>query len=240
MKILIAAAVFALALPLAAQNKSTNCVDASTLEEKHGRGGIVGGAQRVMGMPSTTVDAPDTTNVCPLSAHQKLSVWAKRSYSPTNLLAAGFSAAIWQATDSDPRDRGYGQGWEAYGARYGASLATAESTHFFQSFLLPSIFKQDPRYFRKRTGGFGSRFAYSISRVLVTRTDAGHQAFNISAVGGALGGTALANLYLPKVDQDGGRNAVFFGLSMANTAGWNLWSEFGPNIWGKLRGKDKK
>ena len=235
MKILIAAAVLALALPMAAQNKSSNCVDASTLEEKHERGGIVGGAQKVMGMPSTTVDAPDNTNVCPLSTHQKLSVWAKRSYSPTNLLAAGVTAAVWQATDDDPR--GYGQGWGAYGARYGASLASGESTHFFQSFLLPSIFKQDPRYFRKRTGSFGSRFAYSISRVLVTRTDAGHQAFNVSAIGGALGGTALGNLYLPKVDQDGGRNAVLFGLSMANTAGWNLWSEFGPDIWRKLRGR---
>ncbi len=239
MKLPLALVIFALVLPMMAQTKTSECVDASTLQEKHQHGGIVGGAQKVLAMPSTTVDAPDNTNVCPLTAHQKLTVWVKRSYSPTNLLAAGFNAAIWQATDSDPRDRGYGQGWDAYGARYGASLATAESTHFFQSFLLPSIFKQDPRYFRKRSGGFGSRFMYSISRVLVTRTDAGHQAFNVSAVGGALGSTALANLYLPKYDQDAGRNAVFFGLSMANTAGWNLWSEFGPDIWHKLRGKNK-
>jgi hypothetical protein len=240
MKLPLAAVVMAFVLPLAAQTNTSNCVDASTLEAKHERKGIVGGAQKVLQMPSTTVDAPDNTNVCPLTTHQKLSVWVKRSYSPTNLLAAGVNAAIWQGTDSDPRDRGYGQGWEAYGARYGASLATAESTHFLQSFLLPSIFKQDPRYFRKRNGGFGSRFMYAISRVMVTRTDAGHEAFNVSAIGGALGATAMANFYLPKYDQDGGRNAVLFGLSMANTAGWNLWSEFGPDIWRKLRGKNRK
>jgi hypothetical protein len=232
--------LLALVLPATAwaQAKGSQCVDASTLQEKHQRGGIVGEAQKVMRMPSTTVDAPPDTNVCPLTAHQKFNVWLQRSYSPANLLAAGADAAVWQATDDDPR--GYGQGWEAYGARYGASLATTESTLFFQSFLLPSILKEDPRYFRKGSGGFGKRFAYSISRVMVTRTDAGRQSFNVSAVVGALGGAALSNAYLPTVDQDAGRTAVSFGLSLANTAGWNLLSEFGPDIWKKLRGKKKE
>jgi hypothetical protein len=185
---------------------------------------------------SNCVDA--STNVCPLTAHQKFNVWVQRSYSPTNLLAAGVNAAVWQATDDNPR--GYGQGWDAYGSRYGASLATTESTRFFQSFLLPSILKEDPRYFRKGQGGFGNRFAYSISRVLVTRTDSGHQSFNFSAVGGAFAGAALSNTYMPDVNRDAGRTAVSFGLSLANTAGWNLLKEFGPDIRHKLRGNKKK
>ena len=235
MRLPLAAVVLALALPMVAQAQASNCVDASTLQEKHRRGGIVGGARKVMSSPTTTVDAPPDTNVCPLTAHQKLIVWVKRSYSPANLLAAGVSAAIWQATDTDPR--GFGQGWEAYGARYGASLATTESTEFFQSFLLPSILKEDPRYFRKGHGGFGSRFGYSISRVLVTRTDAGRQSFNFSAVGGAFAAAALSNTYMPDVDRGAGRTAASAGMSLANTAGWNLLSEFGPDIWHKLRGK---
>ena len=237
MRFAIAAVLLALVLPVGAQTDSSKCVDASTLQEKRPRHGVIAGAQKVMGMPSTVVDAPPDTNVCPLTAHQKLNVWVQRSYSPANLLAAGLNAAVWQATDDDPR--GYGQGWEAYGARYGASLATTESTRFFQSFLLPSILKEDPRYFRKGNGGFGNRFAYSVSRVLVTRTDSGNKMFNFSTVGGALGGAALSNVYLPKVDQDAGRTAVSFGLSLANTAGFNLLSEFGPDIWRKLRGKKK-
>jgi hypothetical protein len=235
MRLTIAAVVLAVVLPAAAQNQSSQCVDAYMLHEKQQRGGIVGGAQKVMAMPRTTVDAPPDTNVCPLTAKEKLGVWAQRSYSPANLLWAGLDAAAWQATDDNPR--GFGQGWGAYGARYGASLATTESTAFFSSFLLPSILKEDPRYFRKGSGGFGSRFVYSISRVLVTRTDAGRQRFNFSAVGGALGAAALSNTYLPKVDQDGGRTAVSFGVSLANTAGWNLLSEFGPDVWHKLGGK---
>lgn len=239
MRLTVGAVLLALVLPVtaAAQAKSSNCVDASTLAEKHRRGGVVGGAQKVMSMPSTTVDAPPDTNVCPLTAHQKLNVWLQLSYSPANLLAAGVNAGIWQATDTDRR--GYGQGWEAYGARYGAELATTESTRFFQSFLLASIFKQDPRYFRKGSGGFGNRFGYSISRVLVTRSDAGRQQFNISAVGGAFAAAGLSNTYLPDVDRDIGRTLASAGLSLANSAGWNLLSEFGPDIWRKLRGKKK-
>jgi hypothetical protein len=229
--------VLALVLPMAAPAQTSNCVDASTLGEKQQRGGIVGGAQKVMSAPTTTVDAPPDTNVCPLTAHQKLMVWVKRSYSPANLLAAGVDAAVWQATDTDRR--GYGQGWEAYGARYGAEMANIESTRFFQSFLLPSILKQDPRYFRRGHGGFGSRFAYSISRVLVTRSDAGRKQFNFSAVGGAFAAAALSNTYMPDVDRDPGRTMASAGLTIANTAGWNLLSEFGPDIWRKLRGKKK-
>jgi hypothetical protein len=172
-----------------------------------------------------------------LTTRQKLMVWVQRSYSPTNLLAAGVNAAVWQATDDNPR--GYGQGWDAYGVRYGASLATTESTRFFQSFLLPSILKEDPRYFRKGQGGFGNRFAYSISRVLVTRTDSGRQSFNFSAVGGAFAGAALSNTYMPDVNRDARRTAVSAALSLATTAGWHVLSEFGPDIRHKLRGKKK-
>jgi hypothetical protein len=58
MRVPLAAVALALALPMAAQAQTSNCVDASTLEEKHRRGGIVGGAQKVMSMPSTAVNAP--------------------------------------------------------------------------------------------------------------------------------------------------------------------------------------
>lgn len=220
-----------------AQMPASACVDASTLEEKERRGGIVGGVQRVMRMPSTTVDAPPDTTICPLTTTQKLKVWVQRSYSPANLLIAGIDAAVWQATDTDPR--GFGQGWEAYGARYGAALATAESTRFFQSFLLPSILKEDPRYFRKGSGGFGPRLGYSISRVLVARTDSGHQRFNFSAVGGAFASAALSNTYLPEVDRNPRRTMASAGITLATTAGWKVLSEFGPDVWKKLRGKKK-
>ena len=220
---------------LRAQTKE--CVDASTLGEQRRRGGIVGQTQRVFSMPTPTVDAPPDVNVCPLGAHQKLAVWVQQSYSPANLLAAGVDAAVWQATDSDPR--GYGQGWNAYGARYGASLADIEATRFFQSFLLPAVLKEDPRYFRKGRGGFGPRFAYAISRVLVGRTDAGRSSFNFSAVGGSFAAAAISNTYLPDVDRDAGRTMATAGLTLADTAGWNLLSEFGPDIWRKLRGKKK-
>lgn len=238
MRLPLAAVVLALAWPMVAQAQTSNCVDAPTFQEEHHHGGIVGGAQKVMSRPSTTVDAPPDTNVCPLTAHQKFNVWVQRSYSPANLLASAVNAAVWQATDDNPR--GYGQGWDAYGARYGAWLATSESTRFFQSFLLPSILKEDPRYFRKGQGGFGNRFAYSISRVLVTRTDSGRQSFNFSAVGGAFAAAALSNTYMPDVNRDPGRTAMSGALSLATTAGWHVLSEFGPDIRHKLSGKKKK
>ncbi len=239
MKLTIGTAVLACVLPVVAmaQSSGSNCVDAATFEETQRHGGVVGGAEKVLSSPSTTVTAPPDANICPLSAHQKLNVWVQRSYAPVNILSAGVDAAIWQATDNDPR--GYGQGWDAYGSRYGASMANTETTRFFQSFLLPAILKQDPRYFRRGSGGFGSRFAYSISRVLITRSDAGRKQFNFSAVGGAFAAAGLSNTYLPDVNRDPGRTMASAALTLGNSAGWNLLSEFGPDIWRKLRGKKK-
>ncbi len=233
----LSAGVLLLASVAWAQAPPPPCVDASTLAAEPQRGGIVAQTKRVFRMPSTTVNAPPGTNICPLTASQKFAVWLRRSYSPANLLAAGFNAAVWQATDTNPR--GYGQGWDAYGARFGASLADAEATRFFQSFLLPVMVKEDPRYFRKGGGGAGARLEYAVSRVLVGRTDRGQPTFNFSAVGGAFAAAALSNTYLPDVDRNIGRTLASGGLSLASTAGWNLLSEFGPDLWRKVRGNKK-
>jgi len=51
-----------------------------------------------------------------------------QSVAPSALIVAAMSAGINQARDSWP---GYGQGWEAYGKRYGATLALNASTDMF-------------------------------------------------------------------------------------------------------------
>src|SRR6266436_5936323 len=114
---------------------------------------------------------PDlATSSGPLSTKQKFELFAGESVAPSRFLSSAVGAGYGQARDSLT---GYGQGMGGYGKRFGASMATAASTNFFSTFLLPSMLGHDPRHFVALHGSPGRRVGYALSRIVVTRTDRG-------------------------------------------------------------------
>jgi hypothetical protein len=228
-----------LAVPAGAQMAAAApCVDLSVkaaATPPQARPGFFGRVGRMTGLGSG-VDADAGQNICPLTPKQKFAVWAQKSYSPGNLLVAGVDAAVWQATEGR-NPQGFGQGWDSYGARFGASLANTESSRFFQTFLFPALLHDDPRYFRAARGSAGHRFGYAITRVLVARGDRGGHHFNFSTVLGAAAAAALSNTYYPEAARTTGRTLGSFGLNLGASAAWNVVYEFGPDLMRKLAGK---
>lgn len=167
-------------------------------------------------------------NVCPLSVNDKAKLYLVRATSPFNIVSAAGSAGIWQATQDS--HQGFGQGWSAYGSRFGASLANNESAQLLNSFIFASAMHMDPRYFRKGSGSFGSRFGYAISRVLVGRTDGGRAALNAPEIMGAVASAGLSNAYYPQSDRTASRTLESAGLTIAADAGWNVLREFGVEL----------
>jgi hypothetical protein len=134
--------------------------------------------------------------VPPLTTAQKFKVVALGSFDKIEFPWYGFLAGISQAQNSEP---GYGQGWEGYAKRYGAAFADGTIENFLTSAVLPSILKQDPRFFQSSEGGFTRRTGYAISRIFVTRTDSGGTQFNYSeVVGSALAAAISTNTYHPR------------------------------------------
>ena len=176
--------------------------------------------------PRGTVEKAE--NVCPMTVSEKGQLWLRHTYSPFNLVAAAGSAGIWQATQS--RHEGFGQGWDAYGSRFGAALANRESSDLFRTFVLSSALRMDPRYFRQGSGSFSSRFGYAISRVVVGRTDHGHATFNAPEILGSVGSAGLSNVYYPESDRTASRTLESAALNIAADAGWNVLKEFGPEL----------
>jgi hypothetical protein len=168
----------------------------------------------------------------PLSSGQKFLLAADVTIAPSAVIATAASAAISQAKDSWP---GYGQGWEAYGKRYGATMALDASTNLFGVFLLPSVLHHDPRYFPLAHASFGQHIGHALKRMLVTPTDAGGQAPNISGLLGPLGAEGLSNTYLPDAERTTGKTFQRYGIQMAIIAGSNVAREFWPAIFKTLR-----
>ena len=121
-------------------------------------------------------------NVPPLTTGQKFKVVAQGSFDPIQIVWYAALSGISQAENSEP---GYGQGAAGYGKRYGAYAADGTIENFFVGAIFPSMLRQDPRYFQNGHGSFFHRTGYAVSRIFVTRTDAGGSQFNYSEIIGA-------------------------------------------------------
>jgi hypothetical protein len=167
----------------------------------------------------------------PMTPGDKFKLFAVNTVNPFTFLSTAGWAGIEQAQDTYPS---WGQGAEGFGKRFGAVYASTATSNFFSNFMFPSILRQDPRYFRKLHGSFGSRLGYALSRVVVTRTDHGRSSPNVSLWLGAGSSAALGNLYYPDDQQDAGHVMGRFGINIATTAGFNVAREFWPDISRKL------
>jgi hypothetical protein len=178
--------------------------------------------QRVLGViPNFYV----TYNPAAAALHprQKFELAWKATVDPVSFGLVGATAGIQQASNSFS---GYGQGAQGFGKRYGAAYADLVTSTFIGGAILPSILKQDPRYFYKGTGSLRSRFFYAIANAVICKGDNGHWQANYSAIMGSLAAGGISNLYYPESDRDVTvtfeNTLIGIGTSAAN----NLLQEF--------------
>jgi hypothetical protein len=160
----------------------------------------------------TTNDTPLAQK--PLSPKEKYSLAWHQMFDVSAHFGNAFQAGLQHATDGEPH---YGQGWGAYGQRFGAAEADQVTSSFFIYGFFPYVLKQDPRYFRKGCGRILTRIAYSASRTVVARADSGHNTFNASQVFGQLAQAGISNLYYPNEDRDINGTIEGWGMNLAYT-----------------------
>lgn len=163
-------------------------------------------------------------NAAPLRTRQKFELAWKTMVDPVTFGLNGVVAGIQQAQNDFS---GYGQGAQGYAKRYGASYANLAAGTFIGSAILPSILKQDPRYFYKGSGSKRSRAFYAVANAVICKGDNGRWQANYSSIAGSLAAGGISTLYYPGKD----RSAV--GLTVENaligigaTAAANLLQEF--------------
>jgi hypothetical protein len=166
--------------------------------------------------------------VTPLSVKQKFQLFLRETVDPFTIIAGAAGAALSQAHNDDPK---YGQGSGPYAQRFGAAVADITTQNFFSDAVLSSILHEDPRYFRRGPRyRFWYRLGYSVSRLVVTQTDAGKSRFNYSNIGGMALGIGLSNAYYPDKSVNGTEVAERFGTSIVASALANILPEFWPDI----------
>ncbi len=160
----------------------------------------------------------------PLTARQKYALAWKSNIDPFTWLLNGAFAGIEQA---DNTFAGYGQGAQGYAKRFGANYADTFISTELGGAVLPSLFRQDPRYFYKGTGTIWERARYAIATTVICKGDNMRWQFNYSGILGGLAAGGISNLYYPASDR--GNVTVTFenaGIELAEGAVQNLFQEF--------------
>jgi hypothetical protein len=164
----------------------------------------------------------------PLSSKEKFKVVARGAFDYVQIPWYGFLAGISQAENSEP---GYGQGAQGYGKRLGAAAADGTIENFMVGAILPSILKQDPRFYQSSSGGFLHRTGYAVSRIFVTRTDRGTAQFNYSEIfGSALSAGISTYSYHPHADKTLANTASVWGTEIGYDTITIVVKEFWPDI----------
>jgi hypothetical protein len=163
-------------------------------------------------------------NSVPLTTRQKYSLAWRSNIDPFTWLLTGATAGVEQA---DNTFAGYGQGMQGYAKRFGANYADTFISTEIGDAILPSLFKQDPRYFYMGTGSVRSRSVHAIASAVICKGDNMRWQFNYSGILGGLAAGGISNLYYPSSDR--GNAAVTFenaGVQLALAAVQNLFQEF--------------
>ena len=172
------------------------------------------------------------TVLCVLKPKDKFILFVEDTFDPVSFLTAGFNAGIGQAQNTD---RSFGQGAAGYGHRFGASFVDQASSEFFKDFAYPTIFSQDPRYYRVLHGSFRSRFAHALEHAFVAHREDGAPVFNFSEWLGTTSAVVLSNTYHPDNKRGFDPAAERVGINVAEDMGFDVLREFWPEIARKLK-----
>jgi hypothetical protein len=163
-------------------------------------------------------------DAAPLVPKQKFELAWKSTIAPFTFVGVAALAGVQQATNAFD---GYGQGAQGYAKRFSAAYANVVAGTFIGSAILPSLLKQDPRYFYKGTGSTRSRFLYALASPLVCKGDNKRWQANYSAILGSFATGGISYLYYPKSDRDA-TQLVFqnTAIRVAESAFSNVLQEF--------------
>lgn len=186
-----------------------------------------GQTSRILGiLPNFRAVSADQ-HLPPQSVKEKFVTATEDSFDYSSLFAPTLVATISYERNSVPE---FGSGGVAYGRYIWHAAVDQTIENYMVEFVVPSITHEDTRYYTLGHGGFGKRFGYAVSRIVVTRSDSGHPTFNASEVIGAGAAAGISNLYYPTAERSVGNTMTSWATSLTVDAAGFFIKEFWPDI----------
>jgi hypothetical protein len=167
------------------------------------------------------------THLPPQSFKEKFWLATQDSFDYSAFIYEGMLAGAAMAEKSEPS---FGQGASGYGNYFAHTFADGTIENYMVEAVVPTLTREDPRYYTLGKGGFFKRTGYAVSRLLVTRKDSGNNTFNISEVVGAGAAAGISNSYYPDQTNVWVKTYQRWLSQMVQDAASNIAKEFWPDI----------
>jgi hypothetical protein len=192
-------------------------------------------SKRIFGIIPNYRTSPSLHPYSPITPGEKFKIASEDSFDRgTFVLAAAFAGEA-QLTNNN---RAFGQGLAGYGRYLGTSYADFVIGDFMTEAIYPTLLHQDPRYFRRGSGGTWARLGYAIGQTFWTHNDSGSMQFNYSEILGNATAVAISNAYY--VDNRDVSDAVIkLGNQIGVDLAANILKEFWPDLERKFSRKHK-
>jgi hypothetical protein len=168
----------------------------------------------------------------PQTPKEKFILMLQDSFDYSAFIYVGGLAGVADAEKSYPE---FGHGAAAYGRYYWHSFADNVNGNLFTEAVVPIVTHEDPRYYTMGRGGIFKRSVYSVSRLLITRSDLtatnnAHNTFNFSEVVGNGAAAGISTLYYPSKYSTWTKTGQKWIVQIGLDGGSNLVKEFWPDV----------
>jgi hypothetical protein len=209
---------------------ATTLPDAPSANQETGEGQQT---KRILGIIPNFRAVSVDTHLPPETPKEKFVGFVQDSFDYSSFIWIGALAGVSQLKNSTPE---LGQGAAGFGRYYWRAFADQTNENLWVGFLLPVATRQDPRYYtlgRRTANGYNGplkRTGYAVSRLFITRTDSGGNAFNFSEVGGSGAAAAISNLYYPSAERTWTKTYQRWILNASLDGVTLVFREFWPDI----------
>jgi hypothetical protein len=183
--------------------------------------------KRILGIIPNYRAVSANSHLPPLSFTEKFWLATQDTFDYSDFVLVGGLAGLSMAQKSQPA---FGQGAAGYGRYYWHTFVDGGIENYMTEAIVPTLTREDPRYYTLGKGGFFKRTGYAVSRLVITRTDSGNKTFNISEIVGAGAAAGIANTYYPPQSNTFVKTYQRWGTEVGLDGVFDVLKEFWPDI----------
>jgi hypothetical protein len=168
-----------------------------------------------------------TERAAPLTSNQKGKLAFRDFIDPFNLATiAAYSAVAIAANSHSP----YGPGWAGFGRLSGYGLAQDAMGEFLETYAIPSLVHEDPRYHRMPTASIKRRIWHAIEHTYVSQHDDGRPMPNYATLLTYPISAEISDEYVPGIQTDVKSTGRRVAIGIATDPAGALVAEFLPDV----------
>lgn len=157
-------------------------------------------------------------------------VATRQAFDYSAFVFLGITSAAAYAQDSHPSLDTWNGGNAVFWAYLWRGFIDKTDGNYLAAFILPTLLREDTRYYAMGEGSKWKRLGYAASRVAIARTYHGHTTPNLAGLGGKVAAQAISPNYYPPGSSDFSVLATKFAYSVARDMGFTIFREFWPDI----------